>query len=189
MPEQTRLGGDEGAPLYTIGHSTRTLDELVELLHAHDIAHLYDVRRFPNSKRHPHFNEGNLADALPQAGVDYTHLEVLGGYRDTVEEDSPNTGWEADGFAAYADHARTQEWQAALDEVLARADELAETGEGHACVMCAEKLYWQCHRRIISDHAVARDRKVRHVIEEDRVETHEVTEFARVRGEDVVYPG
>lgn len=189
MPAQTRLFQDEGPPVYTVGHSTRSLDGLVDLLHDHDVAHLYDVRRFPNSKRHPHFNEGHLAEALPEAGIDYTHLEALGGYRDATPGESPNEGWEAEGFRAYADHARTPVFQDALETVLDRADELAQADDGHACVMCAEKLYWQCHRRIISDHVLARGRRVLHIVEPGRVEEHEVTEFARVRDEDVVYPG
>lgn len=188
MAEQTRLAG-EGAPLYTIGHSTRSLDELVHLLQAHDVAHLFDVRRFPNSRRHPHFNESNLSVELPRVGIAYTHREALGGRRNPPADDSPNGAWEAEGFQAYADHARTEAFQRALDEVLAEADRLAAEDEGHACVMCAEIVYFRCHRRIISDHAVARGRQVYHVFEGDRVQAHEMPDFARVRGDEVVYPG
>lgn len=189
MPRQARLTGNDGPPLYTIGHSTRSLDELVELLLEHDVAHLFDVRRFPNSKRHPHFNEGNLEDALAAVGIGYAHLEALGGYRDPPADDSPNAGWESKGFRAYADHALTEAFQDALEQVLARCDELDSSGEGYACVMCAEKVHGRCHRRILSDHVLARGQDVRHIIEKDHMERHEITEFARVRGEDVVYPG
>lgn len=189
MAEQTRLTQTEKAPLYTIGHSTRSLDELVALLHANDVAHLFDVRRFPNSRRHPHFNQANLATELPRVDVAYTHVEALGGRRNPPAEDSANDAWEAEGFQAYADHAQTAAFQRALDEVLAEADRLAEIGEGHACVMCAEIVYFRCHRRIIADHAVARGREVHNIFEEDRVQRHELPDFARVRGNEVVYPG
>lgn len=189
MPEQTRLTPTTAAPLYTVGHSTRSLDELVDLLNAHDVAHLYDVRRFPNSQRHPQFNQGHLAQALPEAGIAYTHREVLGGYRDPPAEDSINTAWGSEGLTAYADHARTEAFQEALADVLARADERAKAGEGHVCLMCAEKEPNECHRQILSDHVVARRRQVHHILGKEALETHEVPEFARVRGEDVVYPG
>jgi uncharacterized protein (DUF488 family) len=186
VAEQTRLGEREGAPLYTIEHSTRSLDELVALLHDNDVGHLFDVRRFPASRRHPQFNEGNLAESLPAAGIDYTHVEEMGGRRSLDDEDSPNGAWEAEGFIAYADHARTEAFQRALGDVLARADELAP--QAHACVMCAEAVYFRCHRRIISDHVVARGREVYHVFEEDRVQRHEPPDFARIREDDVLYP-
>lgn len=189
VPEQTRLTPREKAPIYTVGHSTRSLDALVDLLHEHDVTHLVDVRRFPNSQRHPHFNQGNLAQALPEASIAYEHREVLGGYRTPPEDDSPNTGWPAEGLIAYADHACTDAWQVALEAVLETADELAEADDGHVCVMCAEKRYRECHRRILSDHVLARARQVHHIVEPGRLETHEVTDLARVRGTDVVYPG
>lgn len=186
MAEQTRLTDDEGAPLYTIGHSTRSLDELVHLLQANDVAHLFDVRRFPNSRRHPHVNEGNLETELPRAGIDYTHREVLGGRRNPPAEDSPNDAWEAEGFIAYADHAQTEAFRDALDDVLAEADELAP--QAHACVMCAEAVSFRCHRRIISDHAHARGHPVYHIHGEDNVQRHEPPDFARIREDDVLYP-
>lgn len=189
MAEQARLMETEGAPLYTIGHSTRSLDELVALLDANDVVHLFDVRRFPRSRRHPHFNKENLDEELAKLGLAYTHLEALGGRRSPPAEDSPNAGWDAQGFQAYADHARTQAFAQALEQVLDRADELAEAQAGHACIMCAEIVYFRCHRRIISDHVLARGRRVYHIFEKDRVQEHELPAFARVRGKQVVYPG
>jgi uncharacterized protein (DUF488 family) len=188
VAEQARLTETDAAPLYTIGHSTRTLDELVDLLTANDIARLFDVRRYPNSRRHPQFNEGNLETELPRVGIAYTHREVLGGRRGPPDEDGPNDAWEAEGFQAYADHALGEAFQAALDDVLARADELQASGEGHTCVMCAEIVYFRCHRRIIADHAVARGREVHHIHGPDNVQRHEPPDFARMRDDAVVYP-
>lgn len=189
MAEQTRLTQTEAAPLYTIGHSTRSLDELVHMLDANDVAHLFDVRRYPNSRTNPQFNRGNLSTELPRVGIAYTHKEALGGRRNPPAEDSANDAWESEGFQAYADHAQTDAFQQALDEVLAEADRLQEAGEGHACVMCAESVYFRCHRRIIADHAMARGHEVYNIFDADRTQRHEMPDFARARGDEVVYPG
>lgn len=186
--EQARLAtgadpdaGTEGpAPLYTIGHSTRELDELVRLLRLHRVAHLFDVRRWPTSQRHPQFKRETLAAELPERGIAYTHLEAMGGYRSPSDE-SRNGAWRSEGFQGYADHMHeSRDWEQAFERVLATADELAEQGEGYACVMCAEIVPYRCHRRLISDMALARGRRVVHVIEEGQVAEHELPDWAEV---------
>lgn len=186
---QTRLGDDDPLTLYTVGHSTRSLEELVSLLETGQVGHLVDVRRWPTSKHNPQFNQPTLADGLEAAGIAYTHEERLGGYRDQPDEDSVNTGWRSDGFQAYADHLATDEAQAALDALVDRAHQLDEAEDRRLCVMCAEADPERCHRRLVSDALVARGFRVVHLVDEDEQPEHELPDFARVRGDQVVYPG
>lgn len=173
------------ATIHTIGHSTRTTEELIGLLRGHGVDLLVDVRRFPASRRHPHFNREPLARALEEAGIEYRHEEGLGGRRHEVREDSPNAAWRNRGFQAYADHTDSE----AFREALARVEEAAGEGRRPA-VMCAEIVPWRCHRRIISDTLVARGHEVRHIIDDPATaERHELDEIARVvAGGRVVYP-
>lgn len=167
--------------LYTVGHSTRSLDELIEVLRAHGVARLVDVRRFPGSRRHPHFGRDVLERALPEAGIAYEWRgQALGGRR-SARKGSPHTAWTVKGFAAYADHLDTEEAEAALDELLAAAR------REPTAVMCAEALPHRCHRRLIADRAVARGWEVVHLLDAARAEPHELPPFARVDGERVIY--
>ena len=168
-------------PVYTIGHSTRTLDAFLALLRRERIASLVDVRRFPGSRRHPQFASDALASALRAVGIEYTHMPSLGGRRD-ADPMSRNVGWRNASFRGYADHMATQEFQDALDEVVALAQSAPTT------VMCAEAVPWRCHRNLIADALVARGHEVRHILDAGTT-VHVLTSFGRVRNGRVEYPG
>lgn len=176
---------DGGRPVaFTVGHSTRSAEEFVDLLAGAGVDLLVDVRRHPGSRRHPHFNRGELAETLEAHGIDYRHEERLGGRRDPADGESPNRGWESPGFRAYADHLLSEEGRRALDELEAEAREV------RLAVMCAEAVPWKCHRQIVADHLVARGIEVRHLMDEGRAERHGLREMAEVAdGRLVVYPG
>jgi uncharacterized protein (DUF488 family) len=169
-------------PFFTIGHSTRSLDELISLLAAHHVTQLADVRTVPRSRRHPHFAIESLSATLPPAGITYRHFAGLGGLR-RPRPDSTNVGWHHPAFRGYADHMGTAEFAAALDDLTAWAQTAA------TAVMCAEAVWWKCHRRLIADALVARGLEVRHIMTAAPPERHEVTAFARVSGGQVTYPG
>lgn len=168
--------------VWTIGHSTRTLDDVIALLQANGIRSLVDVRTVPKSRRHPHFAGDALASSLPRAGIAYHHLPALGGLRKPRRE-STNLGWQHESFRGYADYMQTDAFVGALTEleIIAAASPTA--------VMCAEAVWWRCHRRLIADALVARGHDVRHIISTGRVELHTLTSFARVREGRVDYPG
>lgn len=170
---------------FTVGHSTRSGEELVDLLRDHEVDLLVDVRRHPGSRRHPQFNRDALAATLEAEGIGYRHEEALGGRRslDDGQEDGSCAGWRSDGFRAYARHMNGEEARRALD----RLEE--EGAEGRPAVMCAEAVPWRCHRQIVADHLAARGHEVVHLLDRDRSEAHELRDMARV-GEDhtVTYP-
>jgi uncharacterized protein (DUF488 family) len=167
--------------ILTIGHSTRSADEFVELLQAHRIDGLADVRTIPRSRRHPHFSSEPLAALLTRRGMTYRHFPGLGGLR-RPRRDSPNGAWKVAGFRGYADHMASPEFRQAIDELIA-------FGSGRrVAVMCAEAKWWQCHRQLIADALVARDIDVRHILSAQEPPAHELTSFARVNGIDVTYP-
>ena len=170
------------ASLWTIGHSTRSLEAFVELLRGHGIQRLVDVRRFPRSRRHPHFNTDALAEALPAAGLAYRHLPGLGGFR-RARADSRNAGWRNASFRGYADYMQTDAFAAEL------ATLLEEARAGRTAYMCAEAVPWRCHRSLISDALVARGVEVRHILGPAPAELHALMAGARVEGTHVVYPG
>jgi uncharacterized protein (DUF488 family) len=165
----------------TIGHSTRSAAAFLELLQAHGVTGVADVRTVPRSRRHPHFSRESLAEFLPSHGIAYVHLPGLGGLR-KPKRDLPNGGWRHEGFRGYADHMGTREFADALDALLAFAR------ERRAAVMCAEAKWWQCHRQLVADALVARGIEVRHVMSAREAPRHELTPFARVTGSDVRYP-
>lgn len=169
--------------LFTIGHSTRTFDDFVALLRAHGVAQLADVRTVPKSRRHPQFAREALARTLPQAGIAYRHFPGLGGLR-KPRGDSPNTAWRNDSFRGYADYMQTPAFEHALDELI------GWTIVAPTAAMCAEAVWWQCHRQLIADALVARGVEVRHIMRADSAPVHKLTGFARV-GDDrrVTYPG
>jgi uncharacterized protein (DUF488 family) len=170
-----------GREIFTIGHSTHELGRLVALLQAKGVAALADVRRFPGSRRLPHFNREALAAGLAAAGIAYEHLPQLGGRR-PPRRDSAHGGWEAAGFRGYADHMDSEEFALALR----RLEELARGRR--AAFMCAEAPWWRCHRRLIADALVVRGWEVRHIGPDGRLAEHELPDFAVVRGERVSYP-
>jgi uncharacterized protein (DUF488 family) len=170
------------AVVHTIGHSTRSSEDFLALLHEAGIAMVADVRRFPGSRRHPQFNGEALAATLAAAGIGYRHFPALGGRR-APAKDSPNGLWREPGFRGYADYAAMPAFRDALGalEALAQARPTA--------IMCAEAVWWQCHRRIITDYLLADGLEVRHILGPVQVEAATLTPGARRRGDGtLVYP-
>jgi len=166
------------AKLYTIGHSTRTLEEFLGLLNREGVSHLVDVRAFPASARYPHFSRPNLERAIIDSGGRYTHLPSLGGRR-RGRRDSHNTQWRNASFRAYADYMETREFSEALDELLTLAS-LQPT-----VIMCAEAVPWRCHRSLIADAVLARGVRVDHILDAG-TQSHRLTSFARIDDEGKV---
>lgn len=167
-----------GAPLtvWTIGHSVRTADDFVSVLRAYDIELVADVRRFPGSRRLPQFGAAALETVLEAAGIGYCSLPALGGRRQPLK-DSPNDGWRVAAFRGYADYLATEEFAGGLMELLMLANGL------RTAFMCAEVLWWRCHRRLIADVLVSLGVRVMHIRDEATVEEHELAPPARlVRG-------
>jgi uncharacterized protein (DUF488 family) len=167
--------------IYTVGHSTRTLDELVAMLKAHGVAGVADVRRFAGSRRLPHFNAENLAVELPKRGLTYLPSPLLGGRR-KPQADSINTGWRNASFRAYADYMQMPEFGEGLDRLMERAREIPLT------MMCAEAVPWRCHRSLIADALIARGWTVIDIMSATKATPHKLTPFARVEGTRVTYP-
>ena len=175
--------------IFTIGHSTRTFDDFVSLLRAHDVTRLADVRTVPKSRRHPHFAGEALSKSLPDAGVAYRQFGALGGLR-RPRPDSRNTAWRHESFRGYADHMQTPGFREALDDLIAWSSE--EDGVGRpagTAIMCAEAVWWQCHRQLIADALVARGIDVRHIMSAASASPHTLTSFARLDDGRVTYPG
>jgi uncharacterized protein (DUF488 family) len=170
------------ATIFTVGHSTRSIEDFLALLAAGKTQVLADVRRYPGSRRHPQFNQEALAASLADAGIAYRHFVNLGGRRNKRLPDSPNTAWRVEAFNAYADYIQSSEFQTALEELMLLAK------DQETAIMCSEALPQKCHRRIISDALVARGWLVRHLLSPRRIEDHQLTPFARVAGTDVTYP-
>lgn len=170
-----------GLVLFTVGHSTRSLDDLVALLRAHGVRQLVDVRTIPRSRHNPQFNEDLIAEELPLRGIRYVHLKKLGGLRHT-RKDSPNTGWRNESFRGFADYMQTPEF----GEGIAKLEELAATQP--TAVMCAEALPWRCHRSLIADAMLVRGWDVRHIHSSIQAKPHRLTSFAEVVGERITYP-
>jgi uncharacterized protein (DUF488 family) len=171
--------------LFTIGHSTRGLEEFLALLAASGVGRLADVRRFPGSRRHPHFAREALAVALATRGIAYRHFPGLGGRR-RARRDSPHLAWEVEGFRGYADHMEGAEFGASLAELEAWA---AEEPAAAVCVMCAEAHPSQCHRRLLADALVRDGFRVVHILAPGRSAEHALTPFARREGPRIVYDG
>ena len=165
----------------TVGHSTHTLEHFIELLRRHEVGLVADVRLAPGSRRMPHFGRRPLAEGLAAAGIGYEHIDGLGGRR-RPRPGTPNTGWEVEAFRGYADHMESEEFAAAF----ARLSELA--GERRVAVMCAEALWWRCHRRLVADAVVARGGTVRHIGADGRLAEHRLPDFAVVEGGRLRYP-
>ncbi len=171
------------ATLYTIGHSTRSFEELVEALQAHGIKTLVDIRSFPASRRLPHFNRENLEQELPKRGIEYVWMKELGGRRKKIRNDSPNTALRSDSFRNYADHMLTREFQ----DAAAKLVEMAE--QRRVAYMCAERMWFQCHRMIVSDYLVAHGNTVLHIDGTGPTRPHKLMDVARVVDGQLVYNG
>ena len=168
--------------MWTIGHSTRSAEEFKEILTVHRIAALLDVRTFPGSRRYPHFNKEQLAKTLAESGVNYFHVPELGGRRQT-RSDSKNTAWKNQSFRGYADHMETEEFQQGIERLL----EIA--GDKRAAIMCAEALWWRCHRSLISDFLKARGVEVIHILDATHEQIHPYTSAARIVDGKLSYAG
>lgn len=171
------------ATLYTIGHSTRPLDELVDALRAHQIRTLVDIRAFPMSRRLPQFNRDSLEQSLPAAGIRYVWMKPLGGYRKKMLDESPNIALRNDSFRNYADHMLTPEFKQAIAEVIALAE------QAPTAYMCAERVYFRCHRMLVSDWLVAHGHEVLHIDGTGPVRPHKLTAEARIIDGRLLYRG
>ena len=168
------------AQLFTVGHSTRTFAELVQICEAHTVSGIADVRRFPGSRRSPHFARQALEQSLPAHGIGYLWIPELGGRR-RRPRDAPPSAWRVDAFAAYAEHLNSPEFHAGFERLR------AAMAAGPTAIMCAEASPYRCHRRLISDWAELHGIEVVHLLDERRREHHRVTPFATRAGDDVVY--
>ena len=171
------------ATLYTIGHSTRTFDELVSALKAHGIETLVDIRAFPMSRRLPHFNRESIERSLPEQGIRYVWMKALGGYRKATRKDSPHTALRNASFRNYADYTLTPEFEHAMAELLQIAKIL------RTAYMCAERVYFRCHRMIVSDWLVAHGHEVLHIDAEGPTRPHKLFAEARLIDGQVIYRG
>jgi uncharacterized protein (DUF488 family) len=171
------------ATLYTIGHSTRTLDELIAALRSHQIQTLVDIRAFPMSRRLPQFNREALEKTLPAAGIDYVWMKALGGYRKKALEESPNIALRNDSFRNYADYMLSPEFEKAAAELVGLAE------NSRTAYMCAERMYFQCHRMLVSDWLVAHGHEVLHINGPEPVKRHELMAEARLLDGKLIYRG
>jgi uncharacterized protein (DUF488 family) len=167
--------------LFTLGHSTRQIGELLQLLAEHGVELLVDVRRFPASRRHPQFGREALAASLAAAGIEYSHEPDLGGRRQPLPA-SPHTAWRVAAFRGYADYMDAPEFRAALERLLERA------ARSRTAILCAEAVPWRCHRRLIADAATAAGAEVLHILAPGRAERHELDPNARVVAEPAASP-
>ena len=167
--------------LFTIGHSTRTLEEFLTILATHQIKLLVDVRTVPRSRRVPQFNTDNLSEFLPRHHIQYLHLPTLGGLRKT-RPDSPNTGWRNQSFRGYADYMQTPNFEEGLDELMKLANKKP------TAIMCAEAVPWRCHRSLIADAMLIRGWEVIDLFSETSAKPHKLTDFAKVEGTHLTYP-
>ena len=168
--------------IYTIGHSTRTLDELVSLLSAQRVRQVVDIRTLPRSRRYPQFDREALARDLPAHGLTYLHLPELGGLRRPLAEGSPNQGWRNASFRGYADYMLTPAFAAALSRLLQVA------AARRSALMCAEAVPWHCHRQLLADALVGRGVEVCHIVHPGPCLPHQFTSFARVEQGRLTYP-
>jgi uncharacterized protein (DUF488 family) len=167
--------------IFTVGHSTRSLEDLIAMLKAHAIRRVIDVRTVPRSRKNPQFNRETLPAALAESGIAYEHEPRLGGLR-RARPDSPNTAWKNASFRGYADHMRTADFRQALDRLMeaGRRERLA--------IMCAEAVPWRCHRSLVADALTVRGVSVEHVMSAAKSQKHAMTPFARVRDGSITYP-
>jgi uncharacterized protein (DUF488 family) len=166
--------------IWTIGHSTHTLDEFVLMLKSFQIEWIADIRSFPGSRRYPHFNKEALAVSLAENGIEYIHLRDLGGRRKPTA-DSINTGWRVAAFRAYADYMETDQFNKTIKELEGMAD------KKRVAFMCSEAVWWRCHRSLVSDYLKHQGWTVIHIMGIGKGEEHPYTSPARIVGDKLVY--
>lgn len=180
-PQLTRTTQETRPAVFTIGHSTRPLDEFIALLKAHAVHRLIDVRTVPRSRHNPQFNHDTLPASLKAAGIEYAHVAGLGGFR-SARDASPNRGWRNDSFRGYADYMQTAEFARHLADLI----ELGKREQ--VAIMCAEAVPWRCHRSLIADALLVHDMGAEEIVSVNRRQTHRLTPFARVEGTTITYP-
>jgi uncharacterized protein (DUF488 family) len=178
MPERYRAKKFE---VFTIGHSTRPIEQFIDLLKTHGVKRVIDVRTISRSRHNPQFNRESLAESLRGSGIAYTHIKKLGGLRHP-RKDSINLGWRNSGFRGFADYMQTPEFEAALD----RAIKLAK--KKPCALMCAEAVPWRCHRSLIADALTVRKIPVKDIVSGTRAKPHKITPFALIRAARITYP-
>jgi uncharacterized protein (DUF488 family) len=159
--------------IWTIGHSTRSIEEFIHLLQANQIQTLVDVRRFPASRRHPHFGQQQLSGSLAAVGIEYFHFPELGGRR-TAQPNSPNTAWRNEAFRGYADYMGGAAFPDAIQRLLGLAE------DKRTVILCAEALWWQCHRALIADYLKAAGHTVWHIMSANKIQLHTFSGAARL---------
>ena len=169
--------------VWTIGHSTRSIDDFVSLLKANGIRLVVDVRSLPGSKRYPQFNKETLADSLGKVEICYEHFPQLGGRR-KPKEDSSNTVWRNESFRGYADYMETEEFDKGVKRLFDRAADAGPTA-----IMCAEAVWWRCHRALVSDYLKVRGIEVIHILDVNKTEPHPYTSAARIVNGELSYEG
>jgi uncharacterized protein (DUF488 family) len=171
-------------PFFTIGHSTRTIEEFVSLLRAGRVGMVVDIRTVPRSRTNPHYNEGALPEALAAYQIGHRRIPALGGLRKRVREvpAEANGWWSNRSFHNYADHALSEEYREGLEELVALGR------ERRVAMMCSEAVWWRCHRRIVADWLIARGEAVFHLMGDDRIEPVRLSEGALAEGGTVTYP-
>ena len=168
--------------IYTIGHSTRSIEEFIQLLQTYGIMEVIDIRTVPRSRHNPQFNRETLTDALNPAGISYLHFPGLGGLRHP-RPDSQNIGWRNSSFRGFADYMQTYEFEKSLQKLI-------ETARNkRIALMCAEAVPWRCHRALIADALTLRNIKVEHILSISRILVHSITPWALVNGMSIIYPG
>lgn len=168
--------------IFTIGHSTRSVQEFIELLQHYGINHVVDIRTIPRSRHNPQFNEKELEKSLKHYKISYTHMKDLGGLRHTTK-DSVNTAWRNASFRGYADYMQTDSFKKGIEQLLDYA------AHGHIVIMCAEAVPWRCHRSLIGDALVIRGITVEDIFSITSAKPHQLTPWAQVQGHTITYPG
>lgn len=179
---EPRHSGVDATRVWTIGHSTRTVEEFLQLLLEQLIEVLIDVRTFPGSRRYPHFNREPLSLTLQSAGIEYRHMPELGGRRKS-RPDSKNSAWKNEGFRGYADYMETETFRQGIKRLMEISDRKRTT------VMCAEAVWWRCHRSLIADYLKVSQIEVVHILSKTKTETHPYTPVARIIDGELSYEG
>lgn len=167
--------------ILTIGHSTRTIEDFTDLLRAHGVQLIIDVRTIPRSRRNPQFNEETLAASLKEPGIVYVRLKELGGLRHPIKN-SQNMGWRNESFRGFADYMQTPDFEAGINELIRLAQDRT------VAIMCAEALPWRCHRSLIADALLVRGIQVEHIMTLKKTTQHFLTKWAKVDGKQITYP-
>jgi uncharacterized protein (DUF488 family) len=167
--------------VYTIGHSTRSIDDFIQVLARYGIEALADIRTIPRSKHNPQFDSEALSKSLALCGIEYLHLKNLGGLRKPLK-DSPNGAWKNASFRGYADYMQTKEFEQGVEDLIGFSN------TKKICIMCAEAVSWRCHRSLVGDALTARGIKVIDIFDLEHSKEHTITSFAKIHGKSVTYP-